>query len=377
MLTTDRVVQGNHKEMTTSHKQQIKRLLLVDDSPEDRSHIADCIHGAYETVLVEAVETGDDVMRSLEKETADCVILDYRLEVEDGLEVMSSIKKLYPHCPVIILTGEGDESVAATAIKAGAADYLVKNEISARLLCKTVDNAISRAELVRRVAEQDEERNHFLRTLVHDLRAPLRLINQYGALALEETNNGNLDDAKELVTQQSAIARRASALINSLESYTLLDREITFSLVSLSEVALQSNDNLLSEIADRNANITISELPTINGHEAQLMQLFQNLIQNALKYNQSEKPTVVIRTQETSENKVIIVVEDNGIGIEEESLERIFTPLQRIHTDRKYEGSGLGLSICKKVMRRHNGKIWCTSTVGEGTAFHMMFPVCF
>ena len=373
-MNLDFPIASNSNVDATVQKSRLMRVLLVEDNADDREQITDLIHQTCDSVSTDAVATGEQAIALVQSNDMDCIILDYRLETEDGLDVMRRIKERCPFCPVIILTGQGNEALAATSIKSGAADYLVKNDMSTEHLKKTIDNAISRAALEQKVVEQEQEREQFLRTLVHDLRAPLRLINLLGTAALAETDSGNLDDAKELVQLQSTTAKRATALINTLEAYTLLDGKVEFTSVSLSDVAHHAYNNLITEITAREAQVTISALPSIIGNEAQLIQLFQNLLQNGLKYNTSKPPTIAIRAQNDHAQMVGITITDNGIGIEKKSQKKIFAPLKRLHATSEYEGTGLGLSICQKIVRRHEGKIWCTSTLNKGSTFHLTFP---
>lgn len=225
------------------------------------------------------------------------------------------------------------------------------------------------------ITKQEEERKRFLSTLVHDLRAPLRRVNQLGAWALEEYENGNLDDAKDMLSQQTNTTRRANELITALEAFALLEQGVALAPVSLASAAEQAADNLASLVSERNAQVSIEALSDVLGIEPRLVQLFQNLIQNGLKYNENEAPTVNIRTETATTGFVGVVVEDNGIGIEQKYLESIFTTLKRLWTADKYEGTGLGLATCQKTVKHHRGKIWCTSTAGQGTSFHIVIPL--
>lgn len=355
---------------------KIKQVLLVEDNDDDRHHIADMISAANGGVNVMAVATGTEALTVFAAHEVDCVILDYRLEAEDGLTILNEMKKLVPFCPVIMLTGQGNEEVAAQSIKVGAADYLVKQRLTETYLRTAIENAISRAALEARVAEQEEQRRQFLNILVHDLRAPLRNVRALGQMVSEEADAGDYDGMKGLLASQNNVARRADDLIGTLEIYALLDGDVRFVPVPLKDVAEAAKDNLAIVLADRDAKVDIGELPLVSGHEAQLTQLLQNLIQNGLKYNESEHPEIVVETDSDNETErsVIITVSDNGIGIPEKYLETIFAPLKRLWGNSKYEGTGLGLAICQKIVERHGGRIWCTSTVDEGSQFHIKLP---
>ena len=350
------------------------RILLIDDSPEDRENLEEMIFDSEWHVDLTSVESGSEAIQKFDRDLIDCILLDYRLEVEDGLDILARFKAIAPHCPVIMLTGQGSEEIAVASIKVGAADYLVKQRITKTSLRVAIANAMSRASLEAKVASQEFERQQFLRTLVHDLRAPLNNLGLLGDMAIEGFERGNSEETKELIATQAAVARRALSLVSTLETYSLLDGEVAFAPTDLSQVATDAHANLASYVSQRRGKVVIGKMPRIFGHSPQLIQLFQNLIQNGLKYNKSKMPRVALRTEVISDRAVVVVVEDNGIGIPDEALEQIFSPLKRLWSQNEYEGTGLGLAICRRIVERHGGAIWCTSSPSEGSQFHIRFP---
>src|SRR5262249_11239163 len=139
-------------------------------------------------------------------------------------------------------------------------------------------------------------------------------------------------------------------------------------LVNLNEVVKNTLFDLEPTIQETKAHISYGELPTVLGNTAQLGQLIQNLISNALKFHRNEEPRVEI-TAEQQDNEWVIAVKDNGIGIEEQYLDRIFQIFQRLHSQKEFPGTGIGLAICKKIVERHGGRMWVKSTKGSGTTF--------
>lgn len=348
-----------------------RRILLVEDNDDDREYIADMICDPENKLEVRAVATGDEALSAFVEEKIDCTILDYRLEHEDGLTILTRIKHISPFHPVIMLTGQGNEEVAASSIKAGASDYLIKQRLTRPYLKTAIENAMSRTMLEAKVAEQETERRRFLNILVHDLRAPLRNVRALGEFATEEAADGNIIEMESLLATQHAIAQRANDLIDALEIYALLDGEVGFEPVPLDDIVNAARSNLELTTSAMEAEFHIDDLPIVNGHQPQLVQLFQNIIQNGLKYNHSPQPKLWFewKTPDT------ITVRDNGIGIPERFQKTIFSPLKRLWHSEEYEGTGLGLATCKKIVERHGGEIWCTSEEGVGTEFHIRLPV--
>ncbi|MFK7752432.1 MAG: response regulator [Sedimentitalea sp.] len=351
-----------------------KRIILVDDKPDDREHIADLISDANPGVTIEALATGAQALASFQDFGTDCILLDYRLETEDGLDVLVALKDLSPFVPVIMLTGQGSEEIAAKAIKLGAADYLVKTRLTGTNLRTAITNAISRSWLEARVADQDAERRQFLNILVHDLRQPLRNVKLIGEMIEQALDDGDTSKLRTLLSHQATAATGADELIGTLQGYALLDRPVEFAPVSLTEVANAACEILGAEIIKRQAKVVVRDMPIVQGNDAQLTQLFQNLIGNGLKYHGDNPPHIIIERESQDEDGVIIVVRDNGIGIAQKHLKSVFAPLKRLWTQDEYAGTGLGLATCHKISVGHGGLIWCTSSEGLGSAFHIRFP---
>ena len=143
----------------------------------------------------------------------------------------------------------------------------------------------------------------------------------------------------------------------------------TFAAANLNHLVQDVLDNLQSIIREKNADITCARLPELTVDAAQIQSLFQNLILNALRYNESPKVTVEIGCRK-QDNTYHFFVKDNGIGISPRFYERIFIVFQRLHTDAEYPGTGLGLALCKKIVERHGGRIWVESQPEKGSTFH-------
>ena len=144
--------------------------------------------------------------------------------------------------------------------------------------------------------------------------------------------------------------------------------------VDLNDTLKRATENLEIYIQESKASIEATTLPKILGCETSLVQLFQNIITNSIKFNESEAPIVKIDILEIEEGKSCISISDNGIGIKEKHLQSIFSPFKRLHSKSKYPGSGIGLSTCKIIMEQLMGDIWAESKEGKGTTFYLSFP---
>lgn len=226
------------------------------------------------------------------------------------------------------------------------------------------------AELARSNAELEQ----FAYIASHDLQEPLRMVSSYVQL-LERRYKGKLDlDADKFIAFASEGAVRMQRLINDLLAYSRVGtRGKSFEPVNLETVLAQALENLHLAIKERNATITHSPLPTAYGDSSQLTQVFQNLIDNAIKFCSEKSPRVHVSAR-LEGSECLCWVKDNGIGIASEYRDRLFLLFQRLHTRKEYPGTGLGLAICKRILERHGGQIWVESRPGEGSTFYFKIP---
>ena len=208
----------------------------------------------------------------------------------------------------------------------------------------------------------------------HDLREPLRMITTFLQL-LERRYKDQLDkDANEFIGFAVDGAKRLDKMIIDLLEYSrLANKKIEFTVVDTQEVIDHLLSNLSVLIKENNAQIIYESLPFIQGDKNLISILFQNLISNAIKYRREETPQIHISAVK-EENQDIFIVKDNGIGIDPQHLERIFTIFKRLHTHEEYEGSGIGLSIAQRIVHQHGGEIWAKSEPGNGSTFKFTIP---
>ena len=162
--------------------------------------------------------------------------------------------------------------------------------------------------------------------------------------------------------------------MNLLEFSKIGNQKIELKFVNFETIIETVLINLKSLIEDNQAVVTYDQLPDVYVNDQQMVQLFQNLIGNAIKYRGKEVPEIHVSVDKF-DDVYIFSVKDNGIGIEQKHLERIFTIFQRLHTQEEYEGTGIGLAISLKIVEQHHGKLWAESELGKGTTFHFTIPI--
>jgi len=273
--------------------------------------------------------------------------------------------------PIIMATGQGDELVATEAMKRGASDYIVKTQINSESIKRSVESVLERAALRRKVIAQRTELENFAQMLVHDLSAPIASLQIFARLIEEELGLGT-PNKREIIDhcrQVVSAGQRTSALLDALFEYTKAEANVTLAPVAMRRVMEDGLSNLKSVLQKRQARVSYGELPVVMGSAPQLMLLLQNLIGNAVKYCEAEPPVVRVTASLESSGTWLFAVKDNGIGIAEADRQKVFEPFKRLHNADDYQGSGLGLATCKKIVENHGGSIYCESASGEGTTF--------
>ena len=215
----------------------------------------------------------------------------------------------------------------------------------------------------------NQELEQFAYVASHDLQEPLRAITGYTQLLISEYGDRFDENAHDYAGYVIDGAKRMQQLIQDLLSYSRVGtRGKEFVCVASENVVREALRNLQIAIAETRAEITVSDLPPVTADPSQLVQVFQNLISNALKFCNQDHPCIHIQATQR-ETDVLFQVSDNGIGMKSQYLDRIFDVFKRLHTRREYPGTGIGLAICKKIVMRHGGTIWAESTPDVGTTF--------
>ena len=242
---------------------------------------------------------------------------------------------------------------------------LAMNNITARK--RAEDNLKQTAE---QLARSNQELEQFAYVASHDLQEPLRVVTGYVQL-IERKYKDRLDaDAGQFFFFIIDGVARMQQLITDLLNYSRVGtRAAPFRRVNMQVVLDRALANLKAVIAESGATVTHDSLPTIEGDDSQLVQVFQNLIGNGLKFHGDESPHITVSAHRNGDGWEF-AVRDNGIGIDKQYWEQIFVIFQRLHTRQKYPGTGIGLAICKRIIERHGGRIWLDSEPGRGTTFY-------
>lgn len=261
--------------------------------------------------------------------------------------------------------------VAQNRNRVEAALRLANESLDERVRQRTLELQRSNAELQR----LNEDLNQFAYSASHDLQEPLRMVAIYSQM-LERKYKGQLSgDANEYIEQIVRGARHMDMLLKDLLAYA---QTVNISLENVQPVdggmvLERALSNLSAALAESNAAVTYDDLPEVRVQEVHLLQLFQNLIGNAVKYRADEPPRVHVSAKR-EEQGWAFAVKDNGIGIPPEYSDQIFRMFKRLHSSSKCEGTGMGLAICHRIVERYGGRIWVESEEGKGSTFWFTLP---
>ncbi len=383
--------------MTDSNQSEKRPLsvLLVEDSAADAELIVRELKRGGFAVFSERVETAEEFNRRITQQSFDVILTDYSLPHWRGLEVVEHVRSHELDIPVILVTGALGDVNAVECIKQGVTDYVLKDKLTR--LPVSVKRAIEENRLRRQqkqaeverqqaaealsrnleeLARSNRELEQFAYVASHDLQEPLRMVAAYTQL-LAERYRGRLDaDADKYIGYAVEGAQRMQTLVQDLLNYSRVGRKGEVPAMVDCNAALDSALlNLQAAIHESGAEITHSNLPSLIADRQQLVQLFQNLVGNAIKFRGAEPPRIAV-SAEKLEDQWVLAVRDNGIGIAPEHAESIFMIFQRLHTRTEYPGNGIGLAICKKIVEQQGGKIWVESQPGQGSTFKFTLPAC-
>jgi light-regulated signal transduction histidine kinase (bacteriophytochrome) len=239
----------------------------------------------------------------------------------------------------------------------------------------------------RELARSNAELEQFASIASHDLQEPLRKVQAFADLLVSQYRDALGEEGQDYLSRMQNATTRMRSLIDDLLTYSrVTTRARPFKQVNLNEIVTQVLADLEISIRDTQGRVEVAQLPVIDAEPLQMRQLFQNLIGNALKFHQKGiPPRVKVYTQERqadeddssheSVERFEIVVEDNGIGFDERHLDEIFVLFKRLHGRGEYEGTGIGLAICRKIVQQHGGTITARSVIGQGARFIIRLPL--
>jgi light-regulated signal transduction histidine kinase (bacteriophytochrome) len=354
-------------------------ILLIDSSAGDRTLARLLLERELPNATITIAPDALAVANALESGVPDVAVVAADLAWAKVDHLITGIKRRSPGTAIVLFGHELD--IASRTLDPGlACEGLVrKNSAGFLALANIITEVLDRKNGVAASTASDsgsrqpadEDMREIALVFSHDFREPVQ---QIVRLARRGQRAETIDGSAQVLRQVLETAERAGTMLDGMIEYlSVTERETKAAPVDLSACLDLALDNLLTAIKESGAEIRAAQLPTFIGDEQQMVHLFQNLVSNAIKFRSREHPVITI-SYETRDDQFLLAFQDNGIGIPQEFTERIFDLGRRLHTREEYPGSGIGLALCRRIVERHGGRIWCVSREGAGSTFYVLLP---
>ncbi len=374
----------DHKTMD----RQTTNVLLIEDNAGDADLVRLRLVEGKSAVSVNCVNRLSDGLASLTRETPSVVLLDLNLPDSRGAETFRRVMEHSPNVPVVVLSGQDDEALAVKAVHQGVQDYLLKGDISSKHLERAIRYAVERQGLLRALEitqkQQLEFKNQFLSHVSHELRTPLTCIHQYVTLLLDGLAGPVAPDQSDHLKTVLKSVNQLHAMIRDLLEATRAESgkmRVEPRCVSLQDLVQQAVAMLRPTADEKRIGLEIGldrRLPLAHADPDRVLEVLINLLDNAIKFTPPDGSVLVKACMvEADPGFVYISVTDSGRGIGPEAKSLIFDRLYQDadSVDNNRSGLGLGLFICREIVRLHEGRIWVSSELGQGSTFTFTLPI--
>jgi len=377
-----------------------QHFLVVDDDPADQMLCSILLQQVNPARQIHCVPSGVEAIAYIAVQDVDCVLLDYHLLDGQADAYIERIQAVNPWVPIIMLSGAGSEAKAALALRLGAADYLVKDRVTAQALQRSIVNAMTKAELSRsldaerrelitankELRKQRREIQSFYHTVSHELKTPITAIREFASLVNDGILGDVNEDQKDALDTSISCCDRLTRLVHDLFDAARIETgklELHRSSVDIHDLVEREVKIMQSQARERRISLVYvhdTSAPVVDADPSRISQVVCNLISNAIKYTDIEGKVTVSVAYDASLGNVKVQVSDNGYGISAEHAEFIFDRLYQCETDDVEEGAsqngmGIGLYLCHQIVSLHGGEISVVSKKDEGSTFVFSLPV--
>jgi signal transduction histidine kinase len=367
---------------------QTTNVLLIEDNPGDADLVRLRLVEGRSPVKVNCVNRLSDGLASLETETPSVILLDLNLPDSRGAETFRRVMEHSPNVPVVVLSGQDDEALAMKAVHQGVQDYLVKGNLSSNHLERAIRYAVERQALLRALEisqkQKIEFKNQFLSHISHELRTPLTCIHQYVTLLLDGIAGSiSPDQGDHLKTVLKSVNQLHAMIRDLLEAARAESGKMRIEprCVSLKELVQQAVAMLRPSADEKHIGLEIGldqRLPLLLADPDRVLEVLINMVDNAIKFTPNDGAVMLQASMvDADPGSVYVAVSDTGRGISPEAKNLIFERLYQDPDapDNNRSGLGLGLFICREIVRLHDGRIWVSSEPGQGSTFTFTLPV--
>lgn len=365
----------------------LARLLIVDDEEAQLRALCDTLK--LEGFAPEGFASPREALSKLQPDDFDLLLTDLMMPGMDGIELLQAAQRVDRDLAAIVMTGHGTIDTAVKAMQAGALDYILKpfrlNQMMPVITRALETRRLRRVnrELEQRVLERTRELEianrdleAFSFSVSHDLRAPLRIIQGFCELFVEDFGPGLPEEGRTLLKRIEEGAQRMSRLIEDLLNFSRAGRRaLEPTRIAMGELMRGVIGELAEPTPSRKVEIDVADLPDAWGDAALIRQVLVNLLSNALKFTSTRASARIEVTSTGHEGQHVYRISDNGVGFDETYAHKLFGVFQRLHAQEDFPGTGIGLSIVKRIIERHGGRVWSESRPNEGATFSFTLPV--
>lgn len=351
--------------------QVYSQILIVDDVPEQIALAGAILRG--EGYRVSAVTSGTAALKFLETHQPDLIMLDIKMEDMDGLEVCRNIRLNSDtrDIPIIFLTAQSSSAVIQRCFELGGSDYVEKPFVREELLARVkaqLENSRQRFAL----AQANQELRMFCSAVSHDLKSPLSVIRMLTEMLRQEVEgNASAIEIMDMITDKTD---RLTKMIERLLEFSKMcnvtpDKEP----LDMENIIRDTFAEIIMTVPDRRITLICDPIPEIWGDAVLVRMLVQNLLSNAVKFTQKREDACITVTCDQDGEYRVVTFRDNGAGFDMAYADKLFRIFQRLHTEEEFEGTGVGLALCDRIMKRHGGYIRAEGKPDMGAAFSLYF----
>lgn len=361
-------------------------LLIVDDEPASMRALCDTLE--YEGYQTYGFTSAGEALAAMRERSFDLLLADLQMPGTNGIDLMKSAQLIDPTLVAVIMTGHGALDTAIAAMKAGALDYIQK-PIKLATTLPVLERALAVRQLrieKKRLEENVRERTEELKianreleafsySVSHDLRSPLRAVSVFTQALLSDHTPQMNEEGRRLLQNVNAGAAHMDRLITDLLRLSQLNRQpLHKQPTRFGDVAQRVIDSMQHERAGRDIEFIIADFPTWQVDAGLMQQVFVNLISNAVKFTRERAKARIEIGYRMDGTSLVCFVKDNGVGFSMKYMNKLFGVFQRLHSADQFEGTGVGLSIVRRIIERHGGKVWVDGEQDQGATFYFSLP---
>ena len=359
-------------------------ILLLEDNPGDaylvKEQLRDIDNFDFQIVEAQYLEQAIEILST---ESFEAILIDLMLPDSQGLETFLAVNQQAPDTPIIVVSSFTEENLAIAAVRKGAQDYLVKGEMVPKSLSKTIQYAIERKSIAEQLKQRtieleyiNQELETFNYAVSHDLKNPLHFIKGMSSLLLSKKRSQPLEaEDKHCLERINQSSLRMEQITQNLLNLSQVQRsQMLIEKVNLSEIALEVAAQLQQLKPTKEVKFVAAPDIYANADSSLIKLAMENLIGNAWKYTQNNAEPSINFSSRIEQSQTVYCLKDNGIGFDTNEAQALFQPFQRLNNSNQFEGAGIGLATVKRIIDRHDGKIWFEAQPDKGASFMFTLP---